>query len=121
MKTLFFNPFILIISFSFITSAAHAAADSKKLERGKEIYLNNCVACHGVNGDGRGPAAAAIPGAKPRNFVEGKFKYGSTPEQLFKTVSEGVTGTAMPPWKTALPEDDRRAVIQYVLSLKAGA
>src|SRR5690349_18561581 len=41
------------------------------LEHGKAVYSQNCVACHGVNGDGAGDAAAFLL-PKPRNFVEAK-------------------------------------------------
>ncbi len=30
---------------------------SEVLNQGHDIYMNNCMACHGVNGDGKGPAA----------------------------------------------------------------
>jgi cytochrome c oxidase cbb3-type subunit I/II len=94
-----------------------ARAEDAQLAKGKTVFLNNCVACHGVDGDGRGPASVAIAGAKPRDFTKGVYKYGDRPEQMFETISKGVPGTAMPPW-ASLPEDERRAVIQYVLSLK---
>jgi len=101
-----------------LTFVSRAQADAKILSHGKDIYMTNCVACHGEKGDGRGPASVAINGPKPRNFIEGKFKYGSTADQIFKTISDGVKDSAMPSWKS-LPEEDRRAVIQYILSLKA--
>lgn len=108
--------FILV---SIVLSAQAGAAPKKgaNLERGQKVFAANCVACHGEKGDGNGPAAKAISGAKPRNFIEGDFKYGSSKEELFKTVTNGVTGTAMPPWN-GLPEDDRKAVIEFILSLK---
>jgi cytochrome c oxidase cbb3-type subunit 2 len=85
--------------------------------RGKVVFQTNCVACHGDKGDGRGVAAVAIQGKKPRDFTQGSFAYGSSDQELFETVTRGVPGTAMPPWNS-LPESDRRAVIQYVRTLK---
>src|SRR5690242_19927953 len=35
------------------------------VEHGKSVYLQNCAACHGVKGDGRGDAAAFLL-PKPR-------------------------------------------------------
>lgn len=88
-----------------------------KAEYGKKIYLDNCVSCHGIHGDGKGVAARAISGPKPRNFIEGRFKYGRSVQAIFNTITKGVPGTAMPPWGT-LSEKDRWAVVAYVKSLK---
>lgn len=82
------------------------------LKRGKIVFEENCLMCHGVKGMGDGPAARAIK-PRPRNFVEADFKFGNSPAQMFKTVSNGIPGTAMPPWKDVLPETDRWAVIHY--------
>jgi mono/diheme cytochrome c family protein len=82
--------------------------------QGKKVYSIYCVACHGESGTGDGAAAAALD-PKPRDFTTGDFKYGSTDEELFKFITEGKG--PMPPWES-LPEADRRAVIEYIRSLK---
>src|SRR5215211_6685384 len=41
---------------------------------GKEVYEIHCAGCHGVNGDGKGPAEAFLD-VKPRNFTKGMFKF----------------------------------------------
>ena len=87
---------------------------------GKQVYLRRCVGCHGVNGDGNGPAAAFFQKDRPRNFTLGVFKFRLTPSgsmpddgDLLRTITRGVRGTAMPSWQE-LPEKDRLAVIQYI-------
>jgi len=87
---------------------------------GKEVYERRCVGCHGVKGDGNGPAAAFIQRDRPRNFTLGVFKFRLTPSgslpddgDLLRTITDGVRGTAMPTWHE-LPEKDRLAVIQYI-------
>ncbi|MBI5773784.1 MAG: cytochrome c [Verrucomicrobia bacterium] len=88
--------------------------------RGRFVYQRNCVACHGEAGDGSGPMGlTALP--RPRNFRAGIFKYRSTPsgalptdDDLFRTVTQGIPGTAMPFFSEILTERDRRAVVQYV-------
>ena len=82
--------------------------------QGKQVYSTYCVACHGETGKGDGVAAAALD-PKPRDLTTGEFKYGSTDEELFKFITEGKG--PMPPWGS-LPEADRRAVIEYIRSLK---
>ena len=90
-------------------------AFSKDID-GKTVYLNNCTACHGSLGDGRGPAAVAIANPKPRNFLQEPLKYGDSKDEIFKTITNGVPNTAMPPW-AALSEDERKAVASYIFDL----
>ncbi len=89
------------------------------LERGRQVYLQYCVGCHGEKGDGRGPAERFLD-PKPRDFTRTAFKFRSTPlrylptdEDLLRTVSQGLAGTAMPSFRL-LPVDERHAVVQYV-------
>ena len=87
--------------------------------RGKRVYERRCLGCHGREGDGNGPAATFLD-PRPRNFTLGSFKFRTTPSgslptdgDLYRTLTRGVRGTAMPPWHE-LPEKDRIAVIAYV-------
>lgn len=89
------------------------------IERGKTVYERHCVACHGIKGDGNGPAATFTHVQRPRDFTFGVFKYRSTQDplptdaDLLRTITRGVRGTAMPAW-FELPLQDRLAVIQYI-------
>lgn len=110
--------FILFLTVAFPLAASCSPTQSavqaqSRVKKGREIYTQNCMTCHGETGDGNGRAAPAISGAKPRDFTRGQFKYGSQPDQLFATITEGVSGTAMPPWRH-LPEEDRWAVIEFI-------
>lgn len=93
--------------------SVHAFA---KEPSGRTVYLNNCTACHGSLGDGRGPAAVAIPNPKPRNFLEEPLKYGDSKEKILKTITDGVPNTAMPPW-AALSVAERKAVASYIFDM----
>ncbi len=104
------RPLILLL----LSSSAFAKGNADK---GREIYMANCVGCHGVQGNGQGPAARAIQGTKPRDFTQGKFSYGSKDEEIFKTLTEGVKGSAMPNW-SSLSEDERWDVIAYIRKLE---
>jgi len=66
------------------------------LERGRKIYFRACASCHGIRGDGSGPAARGFDPA-PRNFRRGVYKFRTTisgalplDEDLEHTVREGV-------------------------------
>ncbi len=89
---------------------------------GKSIYESKCVACHGKEGKGNGPAAAVLS-PRPRDFTEGKYKFRSTEsgsiptdEDLLNTVSVGLHATAMPDWKPFIGDDSLKAVVAYVKS-----
>ena len=45
---------------------------AKTLNKGKALYTEYCMACHGVNGDGKGVAAKAMK-VPPRDFTKGIF------------------------------------------------
>ncbi len=97
-------------------------APPSPLERGEAIFLRSCAGCHGEEGRGDG-AASAYLFPKPRDFSRGAFKLTSTPngslptdEDLFRTVTNGMPGSAMPSWEL-LSENDRWAVVSFVKSL----
>ncbi|MFQ5597661.1 MAG: c-type cytochrome [Nitrospiria bacterium] len=90
------------------------------LAAGKLIYEKLCISCHGIEGDGDGPAAILFQ-PKPRSFKKAEFKYRSTPrdmlptdDDLFRAVTHGLPGTGMPDWADVLSEKKRRQVIQYI-------
>jgi mono/diheme cytochrome c family protein len=108
------------ITFSDLPVPPKPEVNPAIIERGKTVYSQNCVACHGMKGDGKGPAAAFLL-PKPRDFVGANYRLRSTaPGQLptdvdlFRAVSMGMPGTPMPPWKHLLSDDDRWAVVEYL-------
>lgn len=88
---------------------------------GQTLYEQNCAVCHGVLGDGKGEAAYLLQ-PKPRKFRAGKFRLVTsqnlqpTRDDVFRTITNGMPGTAMPSW-AHLPESDRLALADYVLKL----
>ncbi len=88
-------------------------------EAGKQIYLKRCMPCHGINGDGNGPAGDTLS-PRPRDFTRGLFKLRTTawkdaPTEAdhFRTVSRGIPGTAMPAFARILTEQERWQVTYY--------
>lgn len=117
-----------------MSGPAHAAdvaanpmpeASEDLLAQGKAIYFERCSFCHGLLGDGEGPAARYLD-PRPRDFTLGTFKFRTTQSgelptdaDLFRTVSRGLSGTAMQAFdsdliKNGLTEAERWAVIAYV-------
>ena len=117
------TPLAAIAAALLLGSAARAAEPPKKtpelVAKGQASFGKYCASCHGPNGAGDGPAARAL-NPKPRNLVTEPLKNGATPAGVFETLSTGVKGTAMVPFKH-LSEEDRWALAYYVLSLRGGA
>lgn len=86
--------------------------------KGKALYEKQCISCHGKWGAGDGKAAYLLY-PKPRNFTRREFRLISTTDMtvrdsdLFKTITRGMPGSAMPPWEF-LPEEDRWGLVFYV-------
>lgn len=106
------------------SAASQAPVDAKKLvasgaelqPKGQKLFAQNCVTCHGAEGHGDGPAAAAL-NPKPRNFTaDVGWKNGRKVTQIFKTLTQGLQGTPMPAF-AGLPAEDRFALAHYVQSL----
>ncbi|MCL4395049.1 MAG: c-type cytochrome [Chloroflexi bacterium] len=93
----------------------YALTDPGAISAGKQTYDDKCAACHGPQGKGDGPAAAAL-NPKPANFTDKAFMQGIPVDCQFYRISEGVTGTGMPPWK-ALGQDTIWKVLIYERSL----
>lgn len=99
--------------------ASAAANDSVS---GQAVYERHCAACHGLTGDGHGPASVWLY-PRPRNFSAGQFKIKSTPgtalptdEDLLQSITRGLAGSSMPSF-SYLTEPERREVVQYVKHL----
>ena len=86
------------------------------IAKGKAVFQTNCTSCHGMSGQGDGPAAAAL-NPKPRNFHQGYWHYGGGLARVVKTITEGSPGTAMPSF-VGLPLGDRVAAAHFVRSLE---
>ena len=95
-------------------------ATEENVAAGKQIYRDSCWYCHGKVGDGNGPAADFLD-PRPRDFTAGMYKIRTTKtgelptdEDLFRIISKGIPGTAMPRWELTLSEDERWKVLQYI-------
>jgi mono/diheme cytochrome c family protein len=102
------------------TLAAHARAQNAGASTGtaatdaRALFLANCAMCHGETGDGKGVTQLEKPA---RSFKDGGFSYGNTPEAVLRTITNGIPGTPMPSFASALKEPDRKALAEYVISL----
>jgi cytochrome c oxidase cbb3-type subunit 2 len=92
-------------------------ATETALKRGERIFFQFCIGCHGPVGDGRGPAALYLD-PQPFNFTYLNRWKASTNLPiggiLYYQVMNGITGSAMPPFKTELESEKIWDVSNYV-------
>lgn len=81
--------------------------DTATVALGKEVFTSACVACHRADGGGNvGP-----------NLTDEFWLHGGAPDQIYKTVGNGVLEKGMPAWKPQLGIRKVQAVTAYVLTL----
>ena len=112
---------LLITAISKSAELKPLPSSPKLISLGKQIYTQQCAACHGASGRGDGEAAYLLY-PKPRDFVAAKYRLVSTWERvptdqdLFDTITRGMPGSAMPSWGH-LPAEQRWGLVHYVKSL----
>ncbi|MCG8394476.1 MAG: c-type cytochrome, partial [Pseudomonadales bacterium] len=93
--------------------------------RGKEMWQQaKCWECHGDTGKGDGEKADELADdfgfpILPADLTTGQFKSGPGVEDIFRTMSTGLSGTPMPSFKDTVSEEDRWALSYFVIALSA--
>ena len=115
---------ILILTGAMAALHCNEAFAEADATAGQAVYDQHCAACHGVQGDGNGPASVWLF-PRPRDFSAGLFKIKTTPgtslpteSDLLATVTRGMPGSSMPSF-SYLSDPQRRDVVQYVKFLTA--
>lgn len=83
--------------------------------KGKAVYEQFCVACHGAQGKGDGPAGLMMT-PRPADFTSAKIK-GKADGELLKSIQDGRPPTTMPAFKGQLSEQQISDVLAYARSL----
>jgi cytochrome c oxidase cbb3-type subunit III len=125
MKLQWENTFVMVFVMSLTLGSAAIeplraqaknpyAGDRKIVQVGESQFRANCAFCHGLGarGGGRGPDLSRIP-----------KKHGDSDQDLFSTISNGVSGTAMPPngatqQGVGMTEQEIWQVITYIRSVE---
>jgi mono/diheme cytochrome c family protein len=85
-------------------------ADEKAIAVGKNVYVHQCLSCHGDHGRGDGPAAKDL-NPKPHNLGAPNI-VAQTDGALFWKITEGKK--PMPTFEKLISEDERWHVIIYI-------
>ncbi len=96
------------------------------VERGARLFAGACAACHGSDGRGDGPGAADLDPA-PRDLSTLQIRFRTTPsgepprpEDLKRTIREGLPGTSMPAFGRLFSEREITALTRFIESLRGG-
>jgi cytochrome c55X len=92
---------VLALALALPASAEVSAPRAKALEH---MVIQDCGSCHGLTlkgGLGRPLTADALE--------------GTAPETLATIILDGVPGTAMPPWRPLLTEEEADWIADYLL------
>src|ERR1700737_231610 len=120
----FVNASALCAALLFVVAFAARAQDENPLAKdpnaaklGEFEFRANCAFCHGLGarGGGRGP-----------DLTRAQKKHGNSDADLFRTINEGVPGTAMPPngatqQGVGMTEAEIWQVITYIRSVEKKA
>ena len=113
----------------------HSNTTAESLANGKELYAQNCAACHGENGAGDGVFADDLAAAgeasmqtmtgahdmvmqAPPDFTDPKRILGASPALLQGKILRGGMGTGMPMWGVIFTEEQIWDLIAYIYSFQ---
>ncbi|MBW2232061.1 MAG: c-type cytochrome [Deltaproteobacteria bacterium] len=86
---------------------------------GQDLYQTFCWICHGEKGDGQGPAAARLPGNKPRDFTSSDFVIEGRENEIYEIVRTGAASSIhgsdyMLEWGTKLSPQQMKDLVEYL-------
>ncbi len=84
---------------------ADLAHNSKAMEVGFRLFMDNCTLCHGADGGGN----IGIP-----DLTDGDWLYGGDPDAILQTITHGRRGS-MPAWGKIIGSEASTQVTEYVL------
>jgi mono/diheme cytochrome c family protein len=84
-----------------------ALTDQASLDAGKLVFMTNCLACHGANGEG---------GVGP-NLTDDYWLHGAGVANMVNTITNGVPIKGMISWKPILKPEQIHQVASYILTL----
>jgi len=115
-------PNLAQIDRSYWLSGDPLPVTQQNLLRGKEVFLDRCVACHNTNGNGKGPGARFMS-PPPADFTDKDDACcgGDTgPGDFYYRILRGWPGTAMENFGERLSVDDIWRVVLFLKTIPNG-
>lgn len=96
-----------VISLNDPTSST--AKNVNQIDKGREVFLTTCAACHGENAKGK-------PDVGAPNLTDGQWVYGGSLQSIIDTIHGGRQGH-MPTWDERLSPTEIKILALYVNAL----
>lgn len=84
------------------------AQDPAAVAAGREVYMTNCKSCHLEHGEGQIGA----------NLTDAYWIHGSSPKEIWSTITFGVPEKGMPTWGPVLGDKKVRELYAFIASIK---
>ena len=82
-----------------------------------KMFATVCVTCHGADGTGNGPAAAALT-PKPRNYTDPAWQASVTDDQLKEIILKGGQAVGKSPMMPGQPQlEDQPEVLEGLVQI----
>ncbi len=91
----------------------------RSLLHGRQIFVTNCIGCHGQYGNGRGPASEFMK-PDPGDFTKPELHLAASDGQYYQYLLFGLPGTSMPAWGDYLTVNDIWDVINFLRTIPKG-
>lgn len=85
--------------------------DAESIAAGSEIFTTTCASCH----------KADLTGGIGPNLVDAEWVHGGQPQDVLKTITEGVAAKGMPAWGAILGPKKVQQVAAFVMSKQGSA
>lgn len=113
-----FEPDALADTVAYIRTLSVPGGSASVLQ-GRDLYRATCYACHGVKGDGKGPAPADPGSPQPRDFTSKEFVIEGREDKIAQTIAQGAEASFhgssfMPAWGSSLSKQQIRDLIAYL-------
>jgi mono/diheme cytochrome c family protein len=118
---------LFLAIFMFFSCATFQELSQKPPEKtpellrvGRKLFEENCIQCHGPNGDGKGWKAAELK-TKPRNFIlpfdQWTYSKGD-PKKIFEVLKTGIPDTPMAMFH--FKDEQRWALVYRIMEFSRG-
>jgi copper transport protein len=83
------------------------------ISAGQQLYLANCLPCHGLSGKGDGPVGITL-NPRPSDLSQHAVPGVHTDGQLYEWITYGYPGSVMPAFKAKLSDEQRWHLVNYL-------
>jgi len=96
---------------------------SKTMNEARQLYAENCAACHGESGNGDGvysgqQVQGQIEADKPTDFTDPRLMLSASPALLQGKLIRGGMGTGMPMWGVIFTDEQTWALANYLYTFQ---